>query len=402
MSKHQGDGTMDVHAVPGRRRSAALLAVALCAVLPAPAALARAFHVVPEAGRTMSEAEWQAMKARAVPAERTIDRAAARPLAAPVFSTAPPELVPGNPGTAPNLFERGGFDPPGGLDLPAGEEGIAPENFGFGKMGTMYHYSDSLQIPRPVKYQTYRAVGKVYFTDSGGNPHWCTGTLVARSIIVTAGHCVHRGGNRDAGWNQSTVFVPAADEGLEPYGRCNGNYLITTDQWFDDGELAVGHDVGIIGCGKKVGTSVEIGRATGWLGMCVSGCLLNYWFFTQIGYPFNYYNGDYMIAGQHLSEGLSYADYYSGSGMQGGSSGGPHIANIGYLQDSSSDPGQWNGRNYIFAVTSWQWTDEKWKMQGASSLSGPDDSNNFKVMYNWICDMVRGAHGRRSCTPFPL
>ncbi len=393
---------MDVHAVPGRREAAALLAVLVWAILPAPAALAQAFHVVPEADRTMSEAEWQAMKASAVPDERSIDRAAARPLAAPVFSTAPPELVPGHPGTAPNLFERGGFDPPGGLDLPGGEEGIAPENYGQGNLDTMYHYNDYLQVPHPVRYYPYRAVGKVYYRNVGGNAGWCTGALIERSMIVTAGHCVHEGGSGNAGWYSSVVFVPAADGALEPYGRCNGNYLITTDQWFDDGEYAVGHDVAIIGCGKKVGSTFEIGRATGTFGHCASGCLLPYWFFTQIGYPMNYYFGNNMTVSQHLSEGTSYPEYYYGTGMGKGSSGGPHVSNIGWLQDSSGNFGQWSGRNFIFAVTSWVWTDPRWKAQGASTLSGPDDSNNWKVMYNWICNNLRANIGRYACTPFPV
>ncbi|MCC6303852.1 MAG: trypsin-like serine protease [Rhodobacteraceae bacterium] len=386
---------MDLHAVPGRRRSAALLAVALCAVLPAPAALAQAFHVVPEADRTMSEAEWQAMKARAVPDVRLVDPAARRPRAAPVFSTSPPELVPGNPGTAPNLAERGGFD------LPAGGEGIEPENYGKDHLGTIYHFNDYLQVPRPVRYYPWRAVGRIFTITASGKTGVCTGALIARSIIVTAGHCVHQGGNRDAGWNRSTVFVPAADGALEPYGRCNGNYLITTDQWFDDGEFQVGHDVGLIGCGKRVGTSREIGWATGWFGHCASGCLLPNWFFTQIGYPENYYDGDYMTVSQHLAIGTVWPDFLYGTGMRDGSSGGPHVSNIGSLSDSSSDLGQWNGRNYIFAVTSWQWNDHQWKTQGASSLSGPEDSNDWKEMFNWVCDMVQGAHGRRSCTPFP-
>jgi hypothetical protein len=87
--------------------------------------------------------------------------------------------------------------------------------------------------------------------------------------------------------------------------------------------------------------------------------------------------------------------------MQGGSSGGPHVSNIGSLLDSSTDKGQYASRNLIFAVTSWGYIDKTMKIQGASPLSGPGNINNFKALYNSACTNARAAHGTGSCTLFP-
>jgi hypothetical protein len=53
----------------------------------------------------------------------------------------------------------------------------------------------------------------------------------------------------------------------------------------------------------------------------------------------------------------------------------------------------------IFAVTSWGYTNESIKIQGSSPLTGPkgDDPNNFRGMYNSMCDYSRGIHGANSC-----
>lgn len=371
---------------------AAALAAALAATVPPAPAGAQAFHTVTGA-EAMSEAEWAAMKARAVPMERMLDPAAARPLAAPVFATEPPVIVPGNRGTAPDVWDAAAT-----RAEAAGDGGIAPENYGQDNANTIYHYNDYLQVPNPVRYYPWRAAGKIWFRTAGGVDSWCTGSLIAPSIIVTAGHCVHQGGNGAAGWNQRTVFVPAANGTAEPYGRCEAVYLGTTQRWYDEGNILEGYDVGIIVCAKPAGRRAEIGRATGWFSHCVSNCLQPYWFLSQLGYPQNYFAGDNMTASQHLSEGTSYPDYFYGTGMRGGSSGGPHVSNIGAMEDNSTNPGQWTTRSVVFAVTSWGWVAHEWKQQGASTLSGPSDANDWVRMYNQACEASMRANGRRSCS----
>ena len=97
-------------------------------------------------------------------------------------------------------------------------------------------------------------------------------------------------------------------------------------------------------------------------------------------------------------------DFMGGSGAGNGASGGPWISNIGYLQDVAADQGQYPWRNIIFATTSWGYTvnniPTSYKMPGASSLSGPNNSNNFTGMFNAACNFAQSLYGSSSCTQF--
>lgn len=94
--------------------------------------------------------------------------------------------------------------------------------------------------------------GRVFFT----NPHdgvnyACTGTVVNsgnRSVVLTAGHCVHTGGSGGA-WVANWAFVPGYDHGEEPFGVWSAVRLATTPAWaaernfrFDIGAAVVGPD----------------------------------------------------------------------------------------------------------------------------------------------------------------
>ena len=106
-----------------------------------------------------------------------------------------------------------------------------------------------------------------------------------------------------------------------------------------------------------------------------------------------------MQEGLHLAHNRNNTDFYAGSGMRNGASGGPWIANIGYLGDSASFKGLWPYRNVVFAVYSWLYNSESYKIVGASSLSGYNNSNNFTGMFNAACAWARNLHGTATCSP---
>jgi hypothetical protein len=221
-------------------------------------------------------------------------------------------------------------------------------------------------------------------------------------VGVTAGHCVHQGGDkvgipRDQGWVTNATFIPAYTNGAAPFGSAAVVYLTTTSGWYNTGGLDQGYDVGVFTLDKRSGTAVELGAYTGYYGFCTAYCLQNYWYNTQLGYPGNYYGGQYMTRGEHL-EWSDGRDFVFGSGMEGGSSGGAQIANLGFLDSSAGSTGQWPYRNAVFAVTSWGYTDRTLKLQGASSLSGPNNANDFRAMYNQACTVARQRHGTGSCS----
>jgi len=321
------------------------------------------------------------------------------------------------PAPATVAGDRGPADGAGRMDDGGGsgvgrQGGQAPQNYGSGNLNTIFHYNDYL-IPRILlKTFPYRATGFFLFQQNGG---WfiCSAALISNSILLTAGHCVHSGNNSASGWNTDGYYYPGSENEngggtpYEPYGWAQASSFATWTCWFANGDLDQGCDVGVVVLKKANGTTKEMGKLTGWYGFCVLNCRQNFWFFTQLGYPGNYYGANQMTTSQHLATpstnnplgGGTGLDYIWGSGMRGGSSGGPHVSNIGDISDSASDPGQWTFRNIIFHTTSWGYISEAWKIQGGSPLSQAGGTNGFKPLYNLACNGARALHGRRSCTP---
>ncbi len=341
-----------------------------------------------------------------VPASRTLATLPAEALAPVTItlgSTGPAfQAMPGDPGPesvtpAPTvaLPSRGAV--PASTTRTMGP--IKPENFGVNAYQSIYHYSDSLVDAEAQSTAPHRLSGWFRFTTADGLTARCTASLISRSILVTAGHCVHTGGTGSAGWIRSGTFYPAYRNGESPlYGSATAAWVITTGGWYSRGQLDQGYDVGLVVLNNRTGTTTEIGDYTGWFGACFHYCLQNFWHTSQLGFPANYYDGQMLTQSEHLAHSDG-RDYLVGSGMQGGSSGGPHVTNLGALSDSSLDQGQWPTRNIIFAVTSWGYVSDIFKIQGASSLSGPNESNQFPTMYNYACAAARSLHGQGSCAP---
>lgn len=277
---------------------------------------------------------------------------------------------------------------------------IAPQDYGVRQLRTVNHYSDNLVPPAITASFPYRTTGWFTFKTHDKKNFRCSAALISRSILLTAGHCVHDGGGGSAFWITEGTFYPAFADGPSGYGSATAAAFFTTPGWFRRGALDKGYDVALVVLNKRMDTATEIGTHTGWLSVCLENCLHPFWQNTQLGYPGNYYNGLHMTEGRHLeySDGF---DYRSGSGMEGGSSGGPHIANIGSIADSSDSQGRYTRRNVAFAVTSWGYTDASVKIQGYSSTSGPNNINEFKAMYNSACNKARELHGPASCRLVP-
>lgn len=276
---------------------------------------------------------------------------------------------------------------------------ITPENYGYGAYQSIYHYTDYLVSADSQVQAPQRFSGWFVFTAANGGSYRCSAALISRSILVTAGHCVHAGGTGSAGWIRSGTYYPAYRSGPSAtYGAATVAWVITTSGWYSQGALDQGYDVGLVVLNNRTGTTTEIGDFTGWFGACFRYCLQNFWYNSQLGYPGNYYDGELMTRGEHL-EHSDGRDFILGSGMQGGSSGGPHVTNLGDLSDASVNQGQFPYRNIIFAVTSWGYVSDIYKIQGASSLSGPNEINNFPTMFNYACATARSIHGQASCSP---
>lgn len=76
----------------------------------------------------------------------------------------------------------------------------------------------------------FRAHGKVFFT-LGFVDYVCSGTSVkskTKRLVVTAGHCAY---SQSDGYARNFMFVPAYDDGNDPYGEWTARRLKAMPQW---------------------------------------------------------------------------------------------------------------------------------------------------------------------------
>ncbi len=105
----------------------------------------------------------------------------------------------------------------------------------------------------------YRAIGFLTFKQ-GSFDFFCTGFLISKDTVATAGHCVHEGsGGR---WSEDVKFYPAYNNGSAPFGSCGARRLYAVAKWTEDGIEE--HDYG------AVKLNCQIGETTGWFGYYAS------------------------------------------------------------------------------------------------------------------------------------
>jgi V8-like Glu-specific endopeptidase len=75
----------------------------------------------------------------------------------------------------------------------------------------------------------FPAIGRLRFVKPNGNSATCTATVVAKALLLTAGHCVRDG---DTGaWNHKFQFTPRLYASSKPYGIFNAKTSYTTHAW---------------------------------------------------------------------------------------------------------------------------------------------------------------------------
>ncbi|HQZ37983.1 MAG TPA: hypothetical protein PLH72_02995 [Vicinamibacterales bacterium] len=182
-------------------------------------------------------------------------------LTAKPMASGDPGLVNGwAPGSGPYVEQRQTFargEEPGFASPQA--FGTAPTNPLAGPYGPFQRWTmqgSYTPYPRSVH-------GKLFFSLNGGN--WvCSATVIGRSTIATAGHCVSDG---SATWATNFLFCPSYYQlGAFPGRGCWSGVTATTSfQWFNAADPD--YDYACI-VTATTGTTVanKIGNVTGWVG----------------------------------------------------------------------------------------------------------------------------------------
>jgi V8-like Glu-specific endopeptidase len=269
---------------------------------------------------------------------------------------------------------------------PASDHEMAPEAVGTGKIP----FTSTRTYPRQQdRVYPSSAVGKLFFKDAAGNTYLCTASVLRPGVVLTAGHCVHRGSGGSAGFYNSFTFVPGysrvgATE-VRPFGTwSNWLHVTTTAAWGNGGGTVPNVGDWALLVFNTDGAGRRVGDYTGTLGFQYPALIGRH--MTVLGYPANLDGGTQMHRVDSMVNNGGTNNGLWGSDMTGGSSGGPVVLNFRQDYAGISSATQDNAANRVTSVVSWGYTAAGVQVQGGSQLN-----DDFVNLYNTTCSNYRWA-----------
>ena len=245
-------------------------------------------------------------------------------------------------------------------------------------VGSFGAHFTSARVNAPALETIYpnRTVGKLFFTDNGVD-FVCSASVIRQRIVLTAGHCVHRGSGGTGGFHRNFEFVPAFRDRSAPLGIFTARRVGATSLWMTGGGVVPNAaDFGMLEINDR--GSVKIGGITGILAVKTLSLIPNHT--TKLGYPCNLDNCQRMqqVTSQSKSA-TSPNNVEYGSNARGGSSGGPWVMNYG-VQGTG---GLTTSLNALVSVTSYGYVSTLPQVQGGSI---PDSrAGGFIPLLNVMC-----------------
>jgi len=279
--------------------------------------------------------------------------------------------------------------------VPNGSGSIAPQEFGldYWPFSTARVQLDPTNKAVTASLYPYRAAGKLYFKQ-GTSTYMCSASLIKRGVVVTAAHCVSNGAGT---YYTSFQFIPGFHLGKGAYGTWTAAAVFVLSSYHNglvnciDGVVCTDDIAVIVLTPQK---SAYPGAKTGWFGYGYDSWGYNgggETQITQLGYPGGIDSGNQQQRNDSLGQASDSSLKYNtiiGSNMDGGSSGGPWINNIGYPGTLTGETnGYFSSNNTVVGVTSWGYISTSYKTQGAA----PFLSSNIVPLVNSACAYAPAA-----------